>query len=85
MSGDLYNGLFELGSGLLSSINIYRLYRDRVLRGVSILPTIFFSCWGLWNLYFYRVNDAPYSFYGGCVITIVNVIWLSQIWYYSRK
>lgn len=85
MSSDVINSLFESISGLLTLISVYRLYKDKELKGVSIYPTLFFTLWGFWNIYFYSYNNFPYSFYGGLLITIVNVIWLSMIYYYKFK
>jgi uncharacterized membrane protein YfcA len=82
---DLINGLFELGGGILLTLNCLRLYKDKALRGVSPLPTVFFTSWGFWNLYFYPSVNAWYSFYGGLLIVVINCFWLGQIIFYSRR
>ena len=43
---DLVNGLFELLGGVLIAVNCMRLYRDKVVRGVNVWVTVFFTSWG---------------------------------------
>lgn len=50
MTPDIINGLFELGGALLLLMNVVRLHRDKIVRGVHVLPTVFFSAFGFWNL-----------------------------------
>jgi len=85
MMPDLINGLFELGGALLLMLNVARLHRDKVLCGVSALPTAFFTAWGLWNLWFYPSLDQWFSFFGGVILVIVNAVWVGQVYYYGRK
>lgn len=79
--GDLINGLFEMVGGLLLFINVWRLWRDRTIAGVSWLPTVFFAAWGCWNLYFYPSVNCPWSFAGGLVVVTANVFWLALLWW----
>ena len=84
MQPDLINGLFEVVAGILLSINVRRLYRDKKLYGVSIIPTAFFVMWGYWNLYFYPTVGCMLSFFGGILVVAVNTVWVVQMIYYSR-
>lgn len=84
MTADLINGLFEFCGGLLLWMNVQRLYKDKVFKGVSVVPTAFFMAWGYWNLYFYPAVNAPWSWYGGMVIVAANTVWLGQMIYYSK-
>lgn len=85
MSNDLINGLFELTAGLFCIINIFILIRDKTIKGISWIPTFFYSAWGGWNLYFYPSLGQTLSFMGGIVIFVVNIIWLSLLFYYKYK
>ena len=85
MNSDLVNGLFEFAGAIMLSMNVLRLYRDKVLKGVSWWPTGFFTTWGLWNLYFYPANGLMWSYYGGLAIVTVNAVWLMMILHYWRK
>jgi tetrahydromethanopterin S-methyltransferase subunit D len=82
---DLINGVFECIGGLLILISIYRLYKDKEVKGVSWVPTLFFTGWGLWNICFYFINGLLFSFIGGFIVATTSIIWLIQLVYYSRK
>ena len=85
MTPDQINGCFEVVAGLLLSLNIIRLHRDKLVRGVHIVPIAFMAIWGFWNLYFYPYIGAPWSFVGGIVVVVVNTIWVGQMIYWKRK
>ena len=85
MNPDLINGLFECIGALVLTMNVRQLLKDKVLHGVHILPTIFYTCWGLWNLYYYPALDQWFSFFGGLAIVIVNAVWVVLAIKYSRR
>lgn len=85
MSNDLINGCFELASGLLCSINIYKLIQDKEIKGISWIPTLFFTSWGAWNLYYYPSLGQILSFLGGISIFTANIIWVGLVLYYKYK
>lgn len=76
---DLVNGGFELGGAAFQLLNVRALLRDRRVSGVHWLPTVFFTAWGLWNLWFYPHLGQWMSFYGGLGLVAVNVGWLSLL------
>lgn len=82
---DLVNGAFEFIGGLFLWTNVIRLYTDKELKGVNIMPVVFFSSWGYWNLYYYPSLDQWASFVGGLNIVIPNTIWALLAIYYRRK
>ena len=82
---DHINGLFELVGGIFIWLNVRRIYIDKTLKGVSALPTIFFTSWGFWNLYYYPHLEQWFSFLGGVFIVIANCVWLYFVAYYWRK
>jgi len=75
-SPDLINGLFESIGGLLNFTNVYRLAKDKTLKGVYYFPTIFFSVWGIWNLFYYPHLSQWLSFTGGLIIVLANLLWV---------
>jgi hypothetical protein len=85
ISNDIINALFELTGGVLLFVNVWRLYRDKKIRGISILPVIVFTAWGFWNLYFYPSVGCVYSFLAGIIVVTANAIWLAQVFYYHAK
>jgi hypothetical protein len=84
-ANDLINGLFECCSGFFCWINIYRLVKDKCLKGVSWIPLSFFTLWGFWNLYYYPSLHQMLSFLGGLSIVFANIVWLSLVFYYKFR
>ena len=85
ITADLINGCFELAAGLLLSLNVRRLFKDKQVRGVCLLPVMLMAAWGYWNLFFYPIVGATFSFLAGIPVAVVNTIWGIQIFYYGRK
>jgi uncharacterized membrane protein YfcA len=81
---DVINGCFETLGGVVIAKNCLQLYRDKELKGVSLLPMIFFNLWGVWNLYFYPQMGAWWSFLGAIGIVVANSVWVCQAIYYRR-
>lgn len=85
MNTDLINGLFELIGGFFIISNCFRIYKDKSVKGINISTTGFFSAWGVWNLIFYPANNLWFSFIGGLVIVIANLVWIGMSIYYLKK
>jgi ABC-type transport system involved in cytochrome c biogenesis permease subunit len=81
---DVVNGAFELSGGLFLFLNVLRLLRDKKVSGVSLAPVIFFSVWGLWNLYYYPSLGQWCSLVGGVTVVIMNTVWVGLALYYGR-
>ena len=82
---DIMNGCFETVGGGMILKHAWTLYKDKMVRGVSIFATCFFTFWGYWNLFYYPHLDQWWSFAGGLCIVVANCIWLSLMFYYGRK
>jgi len=85
MSPDSVNGLFEMVGGLFILNHCRAVLRDKAVAGVSIISTIFFSSWGVWNLYYYPHLDQWWSFSGGLVIVAANCLWIGLMLKYRNK
>ena len=82
---DLINGLFE-GFASLFLLNHCRvLYKEKLVRGISIISTLFFFSWGGWNCYFYPQLGQKLSFYAGILVLIANGLWVSLMIYYRLR
>jgi hypothetical protein len=81
---DAINGGFEFFGGAVNWLNVRRLVIDKQLRGVSKIPAIVFTSWGVWNLYYYPYLDQWVSFTGGLVIVAANVVWVWFAWKYRN-
>lgn len=73
---DLINGGFELAGAYLTWMNVFKLSKDKKVRGIYWMIWIFYSCWGLWNLYYYPSLDQWASFYAGVVMVAGNIVWV---------
>ena len=78
---DVINGLYEAFGGLVILLNVLRIRKDKQVRGVNALTTVFFTTWGFWNLYYYPHLNQWFSFAGGVFIVFSNTLWL----YYAYK
>lgn len=85
MLPDHINGLFEFAGGALLLKNVRALIRDKKISGISWLPVLFFSTWGLWNLYYYPSLGQWWSFTGGLFVCSANWLWLILLAYYSFR
>lgn len=85
MIADLINGCFELGAGIAQTINCFKLYQDKQIKGVRVSVTAFFASWGLWNLYYYPSLDQWLSFGSGILICLANFVWVGLAIYYTNR
>lgn len=85
MTPDFFNGLFEALGGAFILNHCRVLYQDKLVKGVSVLSTTFFTAWGVWNLYYYPHLDQWWSFGGGLVIVAANALWISLMVYYKWR
>lgn len=80
---DRINGAFEAGGGLFLSLNVIKLLSDRSVAGVAWPAVLFFAIWGWWNLYYYRRLKQTWSLWTSASSTLVNMVWLILLIYYS--
>lgn len=85
MTNDVINSCFEFAGALFILNNCRTLYNDKIVRGVSVLTTIFFTCWGLWNVYYYPMLGQTWSFFAGMCICAANILWIIMMVYYNLK
>lgn len=81
----MINGLFELVAAAFVSLHIIQLLKDKAVKGVSIVATVFFFAWGVWNVYFYPSQKLWWSFYGGIAVALANLVWVILLVYYKRN
>lgn len=79
---DAVNACFELFGGVFLWFNVWQIRRDRKLRGVHWVPTLYFSAWGFWNLFYYPSLGQWFSFVGSVSVVVANIVWLSHVGYY---
>lgn len=84
LTADAVNALLELVGGLFVLGHCRAVYRDRAVKGVSILSTVFFLCWGMWNLYYYPSLGQWLSLAGGIFLTLANCLWVVLLIRYRK-
>lgn len=85
MTSDHLNAMFELTGGCMLAMNCWTLYKDKQVKGVSLLAPLFFTTWGLFNMYFYPSNGHYWSFFAGLPIAFFNCLWLIMAVQYKLK
>lgn len=82
MSGDIVNALFEFGAALVLLLHINAILKAKRVVGVSIVPIVFYSCWGAWNLIYYPSLGQTWSFVAGVGVFAVNTAHVALMAYY---
>jgi len=79
MTPDLINGAFEVVGGICSWLNVSRYVKERSVSGIFWPSAIFYSSWGIWNLFYYPALHQPFSFMGGLFLTSGTLVWLAMV------
>ena len=82
---DNVNGLFEFLGALFILLNVRQILKDKQVLGVSILPTMIYTLWGFWNLYYYPYLNQWVSFFSGIGVVLGNLIWVILALKYRGK
>jgi len=85
MNPDLINGLFELVGSYFTWMNAWTLFKQKEIKGVYWPTTVFFTVWGLWNLYYYPALGQSFSFYAGIILVLGNIVWVGLVMHYKRR
>lgn len=80
---DQINSFFISVASIFYFLNLLKLYKDKDVKGISILSIIFFSTWNFWTLYFFW--DTEYSLTKNAYIAVAasNILYLSLLFYYK--
>lgn len=85
LTPDVINAFFEFFGGLLLFLNVRRLYLDKRLNGVSLVPSLFYTAWGYWNVFYYRELGQPVSLVAGILPAASNTAWVAMALYYQYR
>ena len=66
MDNDIINAIFGIVLTSAQGLNLYKLYKDFDLKGVSLISCLVFTIYGLWVVYYYNSLNQLYSFYVAC-------------------
>jgi|HubBroStandDraft_2_1064218.scaffolds.fasta_scaffold317788_2 hypothetical protein len=76
---DCINAVFEFGAGIIQLFSIFAALKYKQVKGLSIIPLIFFLIWGFWLLYYYRFLTQTVSGYAAVCIVVFNLIYFFLI------
>lgn len=82
---DIVNGAFELLGTPFILMSVFKIFKDKKVRGINWKHPVYFTAWGFWNLFYYPHLNQWWSFAGGCGIVVTNFIWVSAMGYYIWK
>ncbi len=85
MTPDHINASFELVAAFVLWLNFRRLWRDRELKGVSVIPTAFYALWCVWNIYYYAHLGQWLSWYAGLGVGVANLAWVVLALWVRRR
>ena len=81
---DVINSGFVFVAGFFYILNLYKLYVDKDVKGISKLSIVFFSCWNFWTLYFFLSStDFFWTQLSYGFVTIVNSAYLVMLAKYT--
>ena len=81
---DAGNFFFEGVGSVMTWLNVRRLRRDKEVKGIDWRVMIFWTMWGLYNLFYYPHLNQWLSFVGGISIVTANAVWVLMVIYYRR-
>lgn len=76
MLPDFINACFEFLATAVSTMSLAAIYKAKQIVGASPWPTVFFTVWGLWNLFYYPHLGQWWSTMAAVGMLIINVAWL---------
>lgn len=82
---DGVNASFEIIAGFLLLLNVREIVRTKTVKGVHLAPAIFFTIWGMWNIFYYPMLKQPISFYAALLVVAANGAWVILAVYYKNK
>lgn len=85
MSVDAVTAFFEVGAACIGWQNVYRVYKDKEVKGLWAPGTVFFLAWALWSLFMYSHFVMWWSLAALLARIGANIAWLSLVWYYRRR
>lgn len=82
---DAVNGFFEFGMAMAILPSVFKLLREREVRGFHWFHVAFPTAWGFWNLYYYPSLDQWASFWGGLAVVSVNCFYLALVFRFRAR
>jgi hypothetical protein len=85
MLNDIINASFEVIGSLACWANVFKILKDKEVKGVYWPFTFFFTLWGIWNLYYYASLNQWWSVGGAAVMCTGNAAWVWLAFKFTKK
>ena len=67
-------------------LNLFKLIKDKDVKGISKLSIAFFSLWNIWTLFFFlMVTEFWWTIAAYVIVSVLNVTYIILMIKYSRK
>lgn len=85
ISLDTINAGMMTGGLFMNVLNCRRIYLDKEVVGVSLIPTIYYIFWAIFGAYYFYTLNQPYSALLDVIMIIGYIVWLSMAINYRYK
>lgn len=82
---DITNAVFEGTGTVLAWLNVFRLMRDKSVRGTNWWATGFWATWGVWNVVFYALTGLYVSLVATAGLSLAYMVWVVLAYRYARS
>ena len=77
---DKINASFQILNSFFLFFNVYKIYKDKNIAGVSLTTTLYFALFNIWNVYYFLNIDQWFSFWCSILCAIaINYLVCSDV------
>jgi hypothetical protein len=82
---DFLNSFFEYTAGGMIWLNIWTIWKDKTIKGVSLFATVYFAALASFNLFYYWELNQKISFFAGVFVAIGDILYLYLFLKYRKN
>jgi len=83
---DQINSGFVLIAALFYLLNLFKLIKDKEIKGISKISIGFFSLWNVWTLFFFiKISEYWWTIGAYVVVAILNIAYITLMIKYTRN
>ncbi|HVM73411.1 MAG TPA: hypothetical protein VMU13_00835 [Candidatus Paceibacterota bacterium] len=79
---DIANATFESLCIGFTGLNLLAILRDKQVRGFSLITSLFFVTWTIWNVFYYASLRQPVSVWGTFAANVQYTNYIFLVFYY---
>lgn len=85
-SADIINGIFVFSASFFYAINVYKLMKDKQVKGYTFSSLVFFCAWNIWNAVFFLTStDFFWSKVSSITCAAINTTYLLIAYRYKDE